>query len=258
MKVMFLGNSHTYYQDMPEIFKRICKEKGKDVEVTMFTHPGMDYKWHLKELTEVRFALMHGGFDYVIFQQAAHPGPPAEETYRDAKILIEMAKGFGVTPIQTLPWCEKYDPAHQAVMYEIYEKVAKENDVKLNPIGRIFEDVTKNHPEIEMYWRDGEHASPYGAYANALSTFAVIFGESIDYVSSNSIDTFQTTDEQWEAIQECYRRSEAAPDNKELRRLAVESWDVYTPLLMNKDAINVVLDEDKAAVIRETVAKYAL
>lgn len=143
-------------------------------------------------------------------------------------------------------------------MYEIYEKVAKENDVKLNPIGRIFEDVTKNHPEIEMYWRDGEHASPYGAYANALSTFAVIFGESIDYVSSNSIDTFQTTDEQWEAIQECYRRSEAAPDNKELRRLAVESWDVYTPLLMNKDAINVVLDEDKAAVIRETVAKYAL
>ncbi len=59
-------------------------------------------------------------------------------------------------------------------------------------------------------------------------------------------------------MQECYRRSEADPENKELRRLAVESWDVYTPLLMNKDTINVVLDEEKAKIIRETVEKYAL
>lgn len=258
MKIMFLGNSHTYYHDMPEIFKRICKEKGKDVEVTMFTHPGMEYKWHLKELTEVRFALMHGGFDYFVMQQAAHPGPPKEETLRDAKILIEMARGYGVTPIQTVPWCEKYDPDHQAIMYDIFETVAKENSVKLNPIGRIFEDVTKNHPDIEMYWRDGEHASPYGAYANALSTFCTIFGETILDVSDNSIDTFQTTDEQWEALQDCYRRAEKDPENKELRQACLDAWDIYTPILMNKNSINVKLDPEKAKIVRETVEKYAL
>lgn len=258
MKIMFLGNSHTYYNDYPEIFRRVCAEKGKDVDVTMFTHPGMEYAWHLKEMSEIRFALMHGRFDYAVFQQAAHPGPPKEETLRDAKILIEMAKGYGVTPIQTMPWCEKYDPAHQAIMYDIFETVAKENDVKINPIGRIFEDITQNHPEIEMYWRDGEHSSRYGAYANALSTYCTIFGESIKGVSPNSIDTHQTTDEQWEALQECYRRSEADPDNKTLRRLALESWDTYTPLLMNKNTVNVVLEAEKVAIIQDVVEKYAL
>ena len=29
MKVLFLGNSHTFYNDMPQIFADICKERGK-------------------------------------------------------------------------------------------------------------------------------------------------------------------------------------------------------------------------------------
>ena len=35
MKVLFIGNSHRFYNDMPQIFKNICDEKGKDVEVAM-------------------------------------------------------------------------------------------------------------------------------------------------------------------------------------------------------------------------------
>ena len=39
MKVLFLGNSHTFYNDMPQIFADICKERGKDVEVAMQAPP---------------------------------------------------------------------------------------------------------------------------------------------------------------------------------------------------------------------------
>ena len=72
MKVLFLGNSHTFYNDMPQIFADICKERGKDVEVAMQAHPGVTYGWHYQQLTELRFALLHGGFDYMVMQQAAH------------------------------------------------------------------------------------------------------------------------------------------------------------------------------------------
>ena len=28
MRVLFIGNSHTYYNDMPHLFAQICREKG--------------------------------------------------------------------------------------------------------------------------------------------------------------------------------------------------------------------------------------
>ena len=37
----------------------------------------------------------------------------------DAEKIIALARKFGVTPIQTMPWAEKRDPAHQKGMYEI-------------------------------------------------------------------------------------------------------------------------------------------
>ncbi|MBE6030677.1 MAG: hypothetical protein E7225_03655 [Clostridiales bacterium] len=258
MKIMFLGNSHTYYHDMPEIFRRICLERGKDVDVTMHAHPDKSYKWHLAEMSELRFALMHSGYDYVILQQAAHPGPSKEETLRDAKTMVEMAKGFGVTPIQTMPWCEKRLPEHQEEMYDIFETVSEKYDVKINPIGRIFEDITKNHPEIDMYWIDGEHASPYGAYANALSTYATIFGESVKGISPKAINNMTTTEEEYKIIKEAYKRAGADPDNKALQDEALDIWNKYAAINEDKEAIEVVLDSDKVAIIQEVVDKYAL
>ena len=103
MKVLFLGNSHTFYNDMPQIFANICRERGRDVEVAMQAHPGVTYGWHWKQLTELRFALMYGGFDYMVMQQAAHsPCPGREETLADAGRIIELARQCGVTPIQKI------------------------------------------------------------------------------------------------------------------------------------------------------------
>ena len=85
MKVLFLGNSHTFFNDMPQIFKNICAEKGKDVEVGMLAHPGVTYGWHYNQFTDLRFALLWGGYDYIVMQQAAHsPCPEKEETLTDA------------------------------------------------------------------------------------------------------------------------------------------------------------------------------
>ena len=39
-KVLFIGNSHTYYNDMPNIFKGIAKADGIDCEVSSITSAG--------------------------------------------------------------------------------------------------------------------------------------------------------------------------------------------------------------------------
>lgn len=192
MKVLFVGNSHTFFNDMPQIFKNICAEKGKDVEVGMLAHPGVTYGWHFKQFTDLRFALMWGGYDYVVMQQAAHsPCPAKEETLEDGGKIIELARKFGVTPIQTMPWAEKRDPDHQKGMYDIYNTLSEKYDVKLTVAGNVFEDVFFNYPDINMYFVDGEHASPYGSYTIAMAAYAAIFGESVKGLSPNSYETYK-------------------------------------------------------------------
>ena len=187
MKVLFLGNSHTYFNDMPQIFANLCKERGKDVQVTMQAHPGVTYGWHLNQYTELRFAMIHGEYDYIVMQQAAHsPCPSKAETLADAKKIIALAKANGVTPLQVIPWAEKRDPAHQAQMYDIFNTLCKWENIDSVNVGQVFEEVFVNHPDIDMYWFDGEHASPYGSYAFALSVYAAIFGESVKGLSAQS------------------------------------------------------------------------
>ena len=259
MKVLFIGNSHTFYNDMPQIFKNICDEKGKDVEVAMQAFGGKTYGWHYGQMTELRFALMHGGFDYIIMQQAAHsPCPAKEETLADGGKIIELARKCGVTPIQTMPWAEKRDPDHQKGMYDIYNTLSEMYGVKLAYAGNVFEDVFYNHPEIDMYWKDGEHASPYGSYTIAMSVYAAIFDESVKGLAPNSYNTYPVTDEGWAAIKDAFAALGKDPNNAELQAKASALYKENVSVVMDKEEALFPLDPEKAAVLQELVDKYSL
>lgn len=46
MRTLYIGNSHTYFNDMPKIFADICRENGVDMQVTMLTQGGMGLDYH--------------------------------------------------------------------------------------------------------------------------------------------------------------------------------------------------------------------
>ncbi len=258
MKVLFIGNSHTYYNDMPQIFKNICAGFGKDVEVGMLAHPGVTYGWHYKQHMDLRFALMYGGYDYVVMQQAAHsPCPAKEETIEDGGKIIELARSLGVEPIQTMPWAEKRDPDHQKGMYDIYNTLSEKYGVKLTVAGNVFEDVFYNHPEIDMYWRDGEHASPYGSYTIALAAYATIFGESVKGAVLDSFYNHPVTEEQWANIQDAFAALSKDPNNVELQKAATERYGKNVKCVDDKEEAKFTLDADKAATLQALVDKFA-
>ena len=39
MNILFIGNSYTYYNDMPVLFDTLCKANGRDVKVFAVTCP---------------------------------------------------------------------------------------------------------------------------------------------------------------------------------------------------------------------------
>ncbi len=50
MRVLFVGNSHTFFNDMPALFASMCAElTGERPEVTMLAYPGRSLEWHCQE-----------------------------------------------------------------------------------------------------------------------------------------------------------------------------------------------------------------
>ncbi|MBR0473413.1 MAG: hypothetical protein IJJ19_00270 [Erysipelotrichaceae bacterium] len=226
MKVLFVGNSHTFFNDMPELFARFVeKTTGEKPEVVMLAYGGRDYKWHRKEYFAIRFNLMYGNYDYCVLQQAAHPYPPKEETLEYGGMLIELCKKYGVKPVIYMTWAEKRFPENQQKMIDTCKQLAKEHDALLAPVGRVWQKVQQSHPEIELYFKDGEHAGPYGDFLIASVFCKLLTGKLSEEVTGCGFDFLQ--------------------DEKMNMELAT--------VIEEKDRIPVELDRNKTEIIIRTV-----
>lgn len=205
-RFLFLGNSHTYFNDMPAIFADFCREGGFcDPEIMVLTAPNMTYQDHLQRETSLRFALVYGGFDYLIMQQAAHsPCPTADETLRDGKEIIRHARSLGVTPVQILPWAEKARPDRQEGINAIYETLSQQTGVELARVGDVFARARRETALPDLYWTDGAHASCWGSYAIAAYLYSFLSGHSCIGLSTQTRSYAKASatrsQDEWQAV----------------------------------------------------------
>jgi hypothetical protein len=178
LKVLFIGNSHTYFNDMPHLFAGMCETlTGERTEVTMLAFSNRTLKWHCDEYFSVRFALLYGGYDYCVIQQFGHPLPPVEETEPPLGELVRLCERVGTKPVLYMTWARKSEPEKAAEISTVYRALAEKYHTLLAPMAELFETVRTAHPEIELFWFDGSHASPYGDYLIAATLAAVVTGK---------------------------------------------------------------------------------
>lgn len=163
MRVLFIGNSHTYYNDMPHLFAQICKSRQREAEVTMLSHGGKGWDFHVEE-PEVRFNILYGGYDAVVLQHTAHPMGDLTVMDRCGRQLIQWVKEAGARPILYMTWTTKADgEAAQEAMSSAYRKLWKETGCELAPVGERWWEYHRMHPQEELYAEDGQHASEIGS-----------------------------------------------------------------------------------------------
>ena len=196
-KVLFIGNSHSYFNDMPEVFARLCeKGAGVNVDAVMLTHPGMTLGWHMEQYYEVRYNLLYGHYDDCVIQQGAHPFPGYEATKEALDQLLPLCRAGGARPVLAMTWAEKRAPEHQAAMTDAFLRLGKEKNVLVSPIGMAWESMRKTHPDCELFYTDGEHASPLGDYLVACTHYETILGQSCLSLPAEGIDYRQGSEKE--------------------------------------------------------------
>lgn len=162
LSILFIGNSHTYFNDMPLMVRRRAIDEGLDCYVAMMAHGGWSLTQHTRE-PDVRFNILFGNYDYVVLQEHSQPIAPLEEYTEAAEMLNQWIREAGSVPIIYETWAKKAEPEKQEAMNQIHRAVAKRIDALLAPVGENWWDYQQSWPELEAYAPDGCHASEAGS-----------------------------------------------------------------------------------------------
>jgi hypothetical protein len=203
-KILFIGNSHTYMNDMPELTRQMIENITKEeCEVFMLAYSARTLKWHMEEeYFSERFNILHGHYDYCIIQEYAHPLPDFEDTVKYAHEIIELCKKANTTPIIFETWAEKEKPENQQEMNRRYRKISTDENITLAPVGEIWSNVLKeikDIPSADLYYKDGAHASFLGDYLVSMVLAKAITGQLPDSSFKSAYD-FTLPDDEWNHV----------------------------------------------------------
>lgn len=191
--ILFIGNSHTYFWHMPEeIFAPMAKESGLDCAVLSVTEGDCPLYRFGDEKDPVgqrlRRAVAGRHFDIVVLQcHCLTPVQQPEKFYDGVSALRELLAARAERFILYVPWGRKEGHPDLTVLGmsggEMTEAIARCNDeaarrfgMETAHAGRAFLAYRKAHPEDELYFRDGQHASPLGSRLAARTILDTVLG----------------------------------------------------------------------------------
>jgi hypothetical protein len=186
LRVLFIGNSYTYFNNMPEIFAKLAEAGRQDkVEIGMEAPGGWRLKDHWERGATLK-ALHEVTWNYVVMQEQStlgmnyllegRPRVSSDTVFRPyAKKWAAEIRRTGAVPVFYLTWARQATPEDQAALNYFYIRAARENGAVVAPVGIAWAQVRKEHPELELYFPDGSHPSPAGSYLAACVLYATLF-----------------------------------------------------------------------------------
>ncbi len=192
MKILFIGNSYTYYNKMPSTFATLCAERGQNVEVDSVTSGGYSLSSYL-EPTDIyadRIAkkLSEERYDIVVLQeQSVRPAIEPERYFAACRILADRIAKNGAELLIYQTWgrrdghpvLEKLGMTHEQMheaLKTAYEKIADELDAKVVYAGDALHRAYRGPAGDAVYHTDGTHPGPLGSQIVAEAFYEAIFG----------------------------------------------------------------------------------
>src|SRR5262245_34632504 len=184
LHILFIGNSYTSVNDLPNVFAQLAKSGGHAVEIGVAAPGGWTLFAHARS-AETLNKLKSSKWDVVVLQEQSEV-PASEQArvqgmYPAVRSLVRQIQEGGATPILFMTWAHRdgwpesgltgYE-AMQARITEGYLRIAQELGVSVAPVGHAWLIATKEHPDLELWQGDGSHPTDQGSYLAACVFYA--------------------------------------------------------------------------------------
>jgi hypothetical protein len=191
-RILFIGNSYTFVNDLPNTFAKLAQSGGHKVAVGMSAQGGWTLADHVGS-PETQGLLNSTNWNFVVLQEQSQI-PSVEpvrnqEMYPAARELVQKIEAVGATPIFFVTWAHQDGMPEngmnnfESMQFQInrgYMGIAQELNAPVAAVGSAWLTAIKEHPELELWQADGSHPSEQGTYLAACVFYVVIFDESPD------------------------------------------------------------------------------
>ncbi len=194
MNILFIGNSFTFYNEMPSTIQEMCNASGIDAKIEQVTYGGYSLSKYLgedKEATkEVMTKLGDTKWDYVILQEFSN-GPLVDYT-KFIQSVIKLDRFIRMNGAKTLlysTWSYRdgskklkndagisYDEFYKKLR-DAYDEAAKIIVSPVIQVGTAFNNIRYKNSDVDLLLDDDFHPSPEGSYVIAAMFYLTLFGK---------------------------------------------------------------------------------
>jgi hypothetical protein len=179
LRVLFIGNSLTYVNDLPGTLSAMARSVGDTISVRSVTRPDFALIDHYLGLggSNAMAEIAAGGWDFVVLQQ----GPSTVPINRDSLILTAQLfephiRAKGATPALYMVWPTIDRMAFFDAARISYQMAATAVNGVFMPAGEAWITAWAQDPGLVLYHADGLHPSPLGTYLVALVIYERLTG----------------------------------------------------------------------------------
>ncbi|MRS04827.1 hypothetical protein EG832_16670 [bacterium] len=185
-QVLFIGNSYTYTNSLPDEFEKLMRSGGHEILVEQAAMGGWSLSNHVMSSATLG-KIAERDWDYVILQEQNVVNYPETGMYPAMRTLDQLVRDAGAKTILFLNWGRKDGlpasgfPDYESVQAQIYAnsvEIANELDAIVAPVGVAWQTALARDAGIELWGEDGSHPSRSGTYLAACVFYAVMTLES--------------------------------------------------------------------------------
>ena len=175
IKMLFIGNSFTQRNDLPELIAAMAAERGLRIEPVLISAGGASLRSHWNA-GRAAAAISTCGYDYVVLQeQSTLPVKNAARMAENIRLFDEVIRDAGAKTVLYMTWARQHARETQQAITDAYTAIGKELDAMVIPVGNVWQRFLAKHDHPVLHDRDQSHPTPAGSYLAACVFLATLF-----------------------------------------------------------------------------------
>jgi hypothetical protein len=173
--MLFIGNSFTTKNDLPELLGAIAKaSKGIDIESQVISAGGASLRRHLN--ADAASTIAGGNWDFVVLQeQSMLPVKNSRRFHENVREFVPAVKESGAEMVLYMTWARKKESENQKLLTDSYNEIGAELGATVVPVGIAWQLLLAKDDTPVLHAEDGSHPTVAGSYLAACTFYATLF-----------------------------------------------------------------------------------
>ncbi len=181
-KMLFVGNSYTYFWNLPQTVDLMIESDSITVvDIDHSTAGGVNWAqhWRSEKGLQTLEQIKEGDYDAVILQNHSRSSIERADSFQIfGEQLYNLAQSTGAKVYLYETWARAWNPYMQKTITAAYKQLAEKTGAYIVPVGLAWQRSRELRSDLVLYELDASHPNSTGTYLAACVFYAVLTGKS--------------------------------------------------------------------------------